>query len=77
MNIGLSPERVRALLGTPKPPQAPKKERGRYPYKLTAQDVAEIRAMRQMGSKQEAIAHRYGIGRAMVSMICSNQRRAK
>lgn len=77
MNIGISPERVRALLGTAKakPVELPKK-RGFYPHKLTAQDVTEIRAMRQMGSKMEALAHRYGVGRSMISMICNNTRRS-
>lgn len=76
MNIGLTPERVRALLGTMKPQPKPEpKKRGFYPHKLTSQDVTEIRAMRMMGSKMEALAHRYGVGRSMISMICNNTRR--
>lgn len=72
----ISADRVRALLKTSTPPPPPATRQRTGPRgKLTDADVYEIRAMRQMGSKQEAIANRFGIGRAMVSMICSGQRR--
>jgi hypothetical protein len=42
--------------------------------KLTAQDVLEMRALREAGWTTTALAERYGISTASVSRICLRQR---
>lgn len=63
----VNPEHL--FLGTLLDNNADRNQKGRNASKLTAEQVAAIRARRTSGETQQAIADAYGVSRPLISMI--------